>query len=121
MTLIAPSLSLSSSISEISLTVAEEGRPTKESEKAHQIEKCDCPLGYSGFSCEVGFQTPVAPGGGEGALGLAEWRTRRPLSAPSASSEERTGGHTLSAGLVQAAPCWSKCTSHQCAKYTRVP
>lgn len=67
MTLIAPSLpvSLSSSISEISLTVAEEGRPTKESEKAHQIEKCDCPLGYSGFSCEVGFQTPVAPGGGK--------------------------------------------------------
>lgn len=43
------------SISEISLTVAEEGRPTKESEKAHQIEKCDCPVGYSGFSCEVGF------------------------------------------------------------------
>uniref|UniRef100_A0A665UQR1 Basement membrane-specific heparan sulfate proteoglycan core protein n=1 Tax=Echeneis naucrates TaxID=173247 RepID=A0A665UQR1_ECHNA len=41
-----------SRISEISLTVAEEGRPTKESEKAHQIEKCDCPLGYSGLSCE---------------------------------------------------------------------
>lgn len=45
---------LSPSISEISLTVAEEGRPTKESEKAHQIEKCDCPIGYSGLSCEVG-------------------------------------------------------------------
>ncbi|XP_029318611.1 laminin subunit alpha-2 isoform X2 [Cottoperca gobio] len=41
-----------SRISEISLTVAEEGRPTKESEKAHQIEKCECPLGYSGLSCE---------------------------------------------------------------------
>uniref|UniRef100_A0A3P8SHG9 Laminin subunit alpha 2 n=1 Tax=Amphiprion percula TaxID=161767 RepID=A0A3P8SHG9_AMPPE len=41
-----------SRISEISLTVAEEGRPTKESEKAHQIEKCDCPAGYSGLSCE---------------------------------------------------------------------
>ncbi|XP_056260712.1 laminin subunit alpha-2 isoform X4 [Seriola aureovittata] len=41
-----------SRISEISLTVAEEGRSTKESEKAHQIEKCDCPLGYSGLSCE---------------------------------------------------------------------
>uniref|UniRef100_A0A8D3DXG8 Laminin subunit alpha 2 n=1 Tax=Scophthalmus maximus TaxID=52904 RepID=A0A8D3DXG8_SCOMX len=41
-----------SRISEISLTVAEEGRPTKESERAHQIEKCDCPMGYSGFSCE---------------------------------------------------------------------
>lgn len=47
-------ISLSPSISEISLTVAEEGRPTKESEKAHQIEKCDCPIGYSGLSCEVG-------------------------------------------------------------------
>ncbi|XP_056283362.1 laminin subunit alpha-2 isoform X3 [Pseudoliparis swirei] len=41
-----------SRISEISLTVAEEGRPTKESEEAHQIEKCECPVGYSGFSCE---------------------------------------------------------------------
>lgn len=41
-----------SRISEISLTVAEEGRPTKESERAHQIEKCDCPIGYSGLSCE---------------------------------------------------------------------
>lgn len=41
-----------SRISEITLTVAEEGRPTKESERAHQIEKCDCPLGYSGLSCE---------------------------------------------------------------------
>nr|XP_040016242.1 laminin subunit alpha-2 isoform X6 [Gasterosteus aculeatus aculeatus] len=41
-----------SRISEISLTVAEEGTPNKDSEKAHQIEKCDCPIGYSGFSCE---------------------------------------------------------------------
>uniref|UniRef100_A0A669EDF2 Laminin subunit alpha-2 n=1 Tax=Oreochromis niloticus TaxID=8128 RepID=A0A669EDF2_ORENI len=41
-----------SRISEISLTVAEEGIPTKESEKAHQIENCDCPIGYSGLSCE---------------------------------------------------------------------
>ncbi|XP_034018533.1 laminin subunit alpha-2 isoform X2 [Thalassophryne amazonica] len=41
-----------SRISEISLTVAEEGQPTKESERAHQIEKCDCPVGYSGLSCE---------------------------------------------------------------------
>ncbi|KAI9543880.1 hypothetical protein NQZ68_004928 [Dissostichus eleginoides] len=41
-----------SRISELSLTVAEEGRPSKETLKAHQIEKCDCPIGYSGFSCE---------------------------------------------------------------------
>lgn len=47
-------ISVSSSISEISLTVAEEGRPVKDSERAHQIEKCDCPVGYSGLSCEVG-------------------------------------------------------------------
>ncbi|XP_072218688.1 laminin subunit alpha-2 [Leuresthes tenuis] len=46
------SLMRHSRISEISLTVAEEGTPTKESEKAHQIEKCDCPIGYSGLSCE---------------------------------------------------------------------
>uniref|UniRef100_UPI003AAF5012 laminin subunit alpha-2 n=1 Tax=Centroberyx gerrardi TaxID=166262 RepID=UPI003AAF5012 len=41
-----------SRISEISLTVAEEGRPTTESERAHQIERCECPNGYSGLSCE---------------------------------------------------------------------
>ncbi|XP_030638763.1 laminin subunit alpha-2 [Chanos chanos] len=41
-----------SRISEISLEVAEEGRPSVESERAYQIEKCDCPLGYSGLSCE---------------------------------------------------------------------
>ncbi|CAN9507937.1 unnamed protein product [Ophioblennius macclurei] len=41
-----------SRISEISLTVAEEGRPARESDKALQIEKCDCPAGYSGLSCE---------------------------------------------------------------------
>lgn len=43
----------SSSISEISLTVAEAGTPVEENEKAYQIEKCDCPAGYSGLSCEV--------------------------------------------------------------------
>lgn len=52
-------LFLSCSISEISLTVAEEGRPSKDSEKAHQIEKCHCPIGYSGLSCEVGEQINV--------------------------------------------------------------
>ncbi|KAM6964872.1 laminin subunit alpha-2 [Aplochiton taeniatus] len=41
-----------SRISEISLEVAEEGLPSQDSAKAHQIEKCDCPLGYSGLSCE---------------------------------------------------------------------
>ncbi|XP_015224720.1 PREDICTED: laminin subunit alpha-2 isoform X8 [Cyprinodon variegatus] len=46
------SLMRHSRISEISLTVAEEGTPTELNEKAHQIEKCDCPTGYSGLSCE---------------------------------------------------------------------
>uniref|UniRef100_A0A3Q3D5A7 Basement membrane-specific heparan sulfate proteoglycan core protein n=1 Tax=Hippocampus comes TaxID=109280 RepID=A0A3Q3D5A7_HIPCM len=41
-----------SRISEISLTVAEAGIPNRENEKAYQIEKCDCPVGYSGLSCE---------------------------------------------------------------------
>ncbi|GAA6081411.1 laminin subunit alpha-2 [Tachysurus ichikawai] len=41
-----------SRISEISLEVAEEGRPSMESERAYQIEKCECPQGYSGLSCE---------------------------------------------------------------------
>lgn len=54
--IIISSCFLSCSISEISLTVAEEGRPSKDSKKAHQIEKCDCPIGYSGLSCEVGEQ-----------------------------------------------------------------
>ncbi|RXM32891.1 Laminin subunit alpha-2 [Acipenser ruthenus] len=41
-----------SRISEISLEVAEEGESTFESERAYQIEKCECPPGYSGLSCE---------------------------------------------------------------------
>ncbi|XP_077409138.1 laminin subunit alpha-2 isoform X2 [Vanacampus margaritifer] len=41
-----------SRISEINLTVAEAGTPTRESEKAYQIEQCECPIGYSGLSCE---------------------------------------------------------------------
>lgn len=28
------------------------GTPSQDSEIAHQIEKCDCPLGYAGLSCE---------------------------------------------------------------------
>ncbi|XP_071006528.1 laminin subunit alpha-2 isoform X1 [Oncorhynchus clarkii lewisi] len=56
-----------SRISEISMEVAEEGRPSVESERAHQIEKCDCPLGYSGLSCEecgAGFYRLSARSGG---------------------------------------------------------
>uniref|UniRef100_A0A8D2D8T9 Laminin subunit alpha-2 n=1 Tax=Sciurus vulgaris TaxID=55149 RepID=A0A8D2D8T9_SCIVU len=42
-----------SRISEIAMEVAEPGRITAETPPAHLIEKCDCPVGYSGFSCET--------------------------------------------------------------------
>uniref|UniRef100_A0A2K6U8T7 Laminin subunit alpha-2 n=1 Tax=Saimiri boliviensis boliviensis TaxID=39432 RepID=A0A2K6U8T7_SAIBB len=42
-----------SRISEISMEVAEQGRRTAATPPAHLIEKCDCPLGYSGLSCEA--------------------------------------------------------------------
>ncbi|XP_073893131.1 laminin subunit alpha-2 isoform X8 [Macaca fascicularis] len=42
-----------SRISEISMEVAEQGRRTAVTPPAHLIEKCDCPLGYSGLSCEA--------------------------------------------------------------------
>ncbi|PNJ78487.1 LAMA2 isoform 6 [Pongo abelii] len=42
-----------SRISEISMEVAEQGRRTAVTPPADLIEKCDCPLGYSGLSCEA--------------------------------------------------------------------
>lgn len=57
---------------------------------------------------------------GEGVLGLDERRPPRLLLAPSASSEESTGDNTFSADIRQASLSWSKCTLHQCAKYTRI-
>ncbi|KAM4693155.1 laminin subunit alpha-2 isoform 1-T1 [Discoglossus pictus] len=56
-----------SRISEISLEVAEEGTSSTMSPRAYLIEKCQCPLGYSGLSCEVcspGFYrvSPTSPG-----------------------------------------------------------
>ncbi|XP_062428549.1 laminin subunit alpha-2 isoform X4 [Rhea pennata] len=41
-----------SRISEISMEVAEDGSVSGMSPQAYLIEKCDCPLGYSGLSCE---------------------------------------------------------------------
>ncbi|KAM8846710.1 LOW QUALITY PROTEIN: laminin subunit alpha-2 [Synchiropus picturatus] len=68
-----------SRISEISLTVAEEGRASTESERAHQIEKCDCPLGYSGFSCE------------ECAAGFYRLRSGAAASAPASAAPTAAG------------------------------
>ncbi|XP_018411793.1 PREDICTED: laminin subunit alpha-2 [Nanorana parkeri] len=56
-----------SRISEVFLEVAEEGTSFTMSPKAHLIEKCECPVGYSGLSCEECFpgfyrMAPVSPG-----------------------------------------------------------
>ncbi|XP_073483348.1 laminin subunit alpha-2 isoform X3 [Aquarana catesbeiana] len=42
-----------SRISEVFLEVAEEGTSFTMSPKANLIEKCECPVGYSGLSCEA--------------------------------------------------------------------
>ncbi|KAM6433798.1 laminin subunit alpha-2 [Rhynochetos jubatus] len=56
-----------SRISEISMEVAEDGSVSGVTPQAYLIEKCDCPLGYSGLSCEScspGFyRFPSSPAG----------------------------------------------------------
>ncbi|KAK0682552.1 LAMA2 protein, partial [Pygoscelis papua] len=56
-----------SRISEISMEVAEGGTVSGMTPQAYLIEKCDCPLGYSGLSCEScspGFyRLPSSPAG----------------------------------------------------------
>ncbi|XP_063773402.1 laminin subunit alpha-2 isoform X3 [Pseudophryne corroboree] len=60
-----------SRISEIFLEVAEEGTSFSISPRANLIEKCECPAGYSGLSCEAcapGFyrRVPTSPGRRDG-------------------------------------------------------
>ena len=48
------------------MEVAEQGRITAMTPPAHLIERCDCPAGYSGLSCEVSwlqltFLSPIQP------------------------------------------------------------
>ncbi|KAM9355578.1 laminin subunit alpha-2 [Pholidichthys leucotaenia] len=83
-----------SRISEISLTVAEEGTPSKDIEKAHQIEKCDCPMGYSGLSCE------------ECAAGF--YRLRSGYLAP------------VQASRVPTAPGMGSCVQCQCSGHSSI-
>ncbi|KAM6406959.1 laminin subunit alpha-2 isoform 4-T4 [Pluvialis apricaria] len=56
-----------SRISEISMEVAQDGTVSGMTPQAYLIEKCDCPLGYSGLSCEScspGFyRLPSSPAG----------------------------------------------------------
>ncbi|NWI15207.1 LAMA2 protein, partial [Crypturellus soui] len=63
-----------SRISEISVEVATNGSVSGTSPQAYLIEKCDCPLGYSGLSCELcssGFyRLPPSPAGGSPARSL---------------------------------------------------
>ncbi|XP_057264913.1 laminin subunit alpha-2 isoform X5 [Pezoporus wallicus] len=63
-----------SRISEISMEVAEGGAVSGMTPQAYLIEKCDCPLGYSGLSCEScspGFyRLPSPPAGRTAAQSL---------------------------------------------------
>ncbi|XP_036024630.1 LOW QUALITY PROTEIN: laminin subunit alpha-2 [Onychomys torridus] len=84
-----------SRISEISMEVAEPGHATTVSPPAHLIERCNCPPGYSGLSCET-----CAPG---------FYRLR---SEP--------GGRTPGPTLGTCVPCQCNGHSSQCDPETSV-
>ncbi|KPP66555.1 laminin subunit alpha-2-like, partial [Scleropages formosus] len=90
-------------ISEISLEVAEEGRPSVESERAHQIEKCECPQGYSGLSCELASE----PACDASAAGTVKPVIQRHPSASAHHTIRSTGS-----GFERHAAHSLKCRSH---------
>ncbi|XP_012788306.2 laminin subunit alpha-2 [Sorex araneus] len=84
-----------SRISEISMEVAEPGQISAVTPAAHMIEKCDCPTGYSGFSCESCMQ--------------GFYRSRSEL-----------GGHTAGPTLGTCVPCQCNGHSNMCDPETSI-